>query len=173
MQHLDEGTIHSWLDGALTPDEAARAEAHVKDCQQCQAAVAEARGFIAASSRILTALDNAPRGVIPAATPSRRVQPWVWRVAATVLVVATGTFLVLNERGWERFAASGLDRVNVTFAATESFNRENGNASLEEAVARVEAILARADVTKGYAHSRVPTPFFATAGSGKRCSQAS
>jgi len=52
--------------------------------------------------------------------------------------------LVLNERGWERFAASGLDRVNVTFAATESFNRENGNATLEEAVARVEAILARA-----------------------------
>ena len=52
--------------------------------------------------------------------------------------------LVLNERGWERFAATGLDRVNVTFAATESFNRENGNASLEEAVARVEAILARA-----------------------------
>jgi isopropylmalate/homocitrate/citramalate synthase len=52
--------------------------------------------------------------------------------------------LVLNERGWERFAASGLDRVNATFAATESFNRENGNATLEEAVARVEAILLRA-----------------------------
>jgi hydroxymethylglutaryl-CoA lyase/(R)-citramalyl-CoA lyase len=51
--------------------------------------------------------------------------------------------LVLNERGWERFAASGLDRVNVTFGATESFNRENGNATLEEAVARVEAILSR------------------------------
>ena len=28
--------------------------------------------------------------------------------------------LVLNERGWERFAAAGLDRVNVTFAATET-----------------------------------------------------
>jgi hydroxymethylglutaryl-CoA lyase/(R)-citramalyl-CoA lyase len=52
--------------------------------------------------------------------------------------------LVLNERGWERFAASGLDRVNVTFGATESFNRENANASLEEALARVEAILAAA-----------------------------
>src|SRR5437899_5882101 len=51
--------------------------------------------------------------------------------------------LVLNERGWERFAASGLDRVNVTFGATESFNRENGNATLVEAVARVEAILSR------------------------------
>jgi (R)-citramalyl-CoA lyase len=54
--------------------------------------------------------------------------------------------LVLNERGWERFRAAGLDRVNCTLAATESFNRANGNASLSEAVARVEAILALADV---------------------------
>jgi len=54
--------------------------------------------------------------------------------------------LVLNERGWERFRASGLDRVNCTLGATETFNRRNGNASLEEAVARVEAILVLADV---------------------------
>jgi isopropylmalate/homocitrate/citramalate synthase len=53
--------------------------------------------------------------------------------------------LVLNERGWARLAATSLDRVNCTLAATESFNRRNGNASLEEAVARVEAILAVAD----------------------------
>ena len=96
MQHLDEGTIHSWLDGALSADEAARAEAHVKECPQCAAAVAEARGFIAASSRILTALDNAPRGVIPAAAPGRRVDPMVWRIAATVLVVAAGTLVVFR-----------------------------------------------------------------------------
>jgi isopropylmalate/homocitrate/citramalate synthase len=55
--------------------------------------------------------------------------------------------LVLNERGWERFAASGLDRVNVTFGATETFNERNGNATLAEAVARVEAILAAAGTT--------------------------
>ena len=54
--------------------------------------------------------------------------------------------LVLNERGYERFRVTGLDRVNVTFAATEGFNRANGNASLEEAVARAEAILAFAEV---------------------------
>jgi isopropylmalate/homocitrate/citramalate synthase len=52
--------------------------------------------------------------------------------------------LVLNERGYERFAATGLDRLNVTLGATEEFNRRNGNASLDEAVARVEAILAAA-----------------------------
>jgi len=51
--------------------------------------------------------------------------------------------LVLNELGYERFAGTSLDRVNCTLAATESFNRRNGNASLGEAVGRVEAILAR------------------------------
>lgn len=103
MRHPDEGTIHAWLDGALSADEAAQVEAHVKDCPQCQAAVAEARGFIAASSRILTALDDAPRAVIPAAAPRRRVQPWMWRVAATVLVVAGGTLLLFRDRGgWRR-----------------------------------------------------------------------
>jgi hypothetical protein len=96
MQHLDEGTIHSWLDGALSAGEVARVEAHVKECPQCAAAVAEARGFIAASSRILTALDNAPRGVIPATASARRVDPMMWRIAATVLVVAAGTVVVFR-----------------------------------------------------------------------------
>jgi len=54
--------------------------------------------------------------------------------------------LVLNERGWERFRATGLDRVNVTFAATETFNERNGNASLAEAVARANAIVDAAGV---------------------------
>jgi isopropylmalate/homocitrate/citramalate synthase len=52
--------------------------------------------------------------------------------------------LVLNEQGYERFRESGLDRVNATLGATEEFNRRNGNASLDEAVARVERILSAA-----------------------------
>jgi isopropylmalate/homocitrate/citramalate synthase len=52
--------------------------------------------------------------------------------------------LVLNEQGYERFAQTGLDRVNATLGATEEFNRRNGNATLEEAAARVERILAAA-----------------------------
>jgi isopropylmalate/homocitrate/citramalate synthase len=54
--------------------------------------------------------------------------------------------LVLNERGYERFAGTGLDRVNATLGATEEFNRHNGNASLDEAVARVDQILSAAQV---------------------------
>jgi hydroxymethylglutaryl-CoA lyase/(R)-citramalyl-CoA lyase len=55
--------------------------------------------------------------------------------------------LVLNERGWERFAAAGLDRVNVTFAATETFNQRNGHATLAEATERAEAVLGAAGAT--------------------------
>jgi hydroxymethylglutaryl-CoA lyase/(R)-citramalyl-CoA lyase len=52
--------------------------------------------------------------------------------------------LVLNERGYERFARTGLDRVNCTLAATETFNQRNGNATLDQAVARVRAIASAA-----------------------------
>ena len=64
-------------------------------------------------------------------------------VVAGILPTATTEFagLVLNERGFERFRETTLDRINVTFAATESFNRANGNMSLAEAVANAEAIL--------------------------------
>jgi hydroxymethylglutaryl-CoA lyase/(R)-citramalyl-CoA lyase len=53
--------------------------------------------------------------------------------------------LVLNERGYARFATTTLDRVNCTLAVTETFNLRNGNATLEEAVSRVGAIVAAAD----------------------------
>jgi hydroxymethylglutaryl-CoA lyase/(R)-citramalyl-CoA lyase len=54
--------------------------------------------------------------------------------------------LVLNERGWERFAAVSLDRVNVTFAATECFSRANANASVADAAAQARAIVDAASV---------------------------
>src|SRR5215210_1083653 len=54
--------------------------------------------------------------------------------------------LVLNAKGYERFAATGLDRVNVTLGATESFNQLNGEMSRDDALAQVEAVLAAATV---------------------------
>jgi hydroxymethylglutaryl-CoA lyase/(R)-citramalyl-CoA lyase len=49
--------------------------------------------------------------------------------------------LALNRKGYERLAASGLDRVNFTLAATESFNRRNGNQTLEQAASAAESVL--------------------------------
>ena len=52
--------------------------------------------------------------------------------------------LVLNERGYERLAATTLDEVHVAFASTETFNRRNQNASPEESLDAAVAIVGRA-----------------------------
>jgi len=57
-------------------------------------------------------------------------------------VVVSG--LALNERGYERLAATGLDEVRFAFGATESFNRRNQNASVEESLEAGARIVARA-----------------------------
>ncbi len=55
--------------------------------------------------------------------------------------------LVLNAKGYERFAAAGgLDRVNVTLGATESFNQRNGQMSRDDALSQAETVLAAASV---------------------------
>jgi anti-sigma factor RsiW len=145
MPHLDEGTIHTWLDGQLPPDEARSVEAHVAECRQCAAAVAEARGLIAASSRILTALDSVPREVVPkqppvhaiddvssgapfAAAPATPITPtpaaerarrrWfsgASLAAAAVIVVGIGTVAVM--RSAKNRADLGLDQVAAVAAS--------------------------------------------------------
>lgn len=63
--HPDEGLLHEWLDGQLSPADAAIMQAHMESCAECEARVAEARGLMAASHRILSALDDVPANVIP------------------------------------------------------------------------------------------------------------
>ncbi|HEX3225316.1 MAG TPA: hydroxymethylglutaryl-CoA lyase [Gaiellaceae bacterium] len=73
---------------------------------------------------------------VPAMAGAERVVEGILPAPATEF-----SGLVLNERGFERFRATPLDRVNVTFGATESFNRANGNMGLSEAVENAEAVL--------------------------------
>lgn len=54
--------------------------------------------------------------------------------------------LALNVRGYERLRASGLDRVNFTLAATDSFSRRNANQSREEAQAAAAEVIAQSDL---------------------------
>ncbi|MEP6835146.1 MAG: zf-HC2 domain-containing protein [Gemmatimonas sp.] len=64
--HPDEGLLHEWLDDQLSPTNAADMQLHIASCAACGARVAEARGLMAASHRILSKLDDVPAGVIPA-----------------------------------------------------------------------------------------------------------
>ena len=80
-RHLDEGTIHAWLDDAFDASQAAVVAAHVDACERCRESVAEARGFIAGASRMVRALDAVPSGVVP--------QEDVERVAARIVAAAS------------------------------------------------------------------------------------
>ena len=54
--------------------------------------------------------------------------------------------LALNVKGYERLVATGLDRVNFTLAATETFSRRNANQSLAEARAAAAAVVERSEL---------------------------
>jgi hypothetical protein len=118
MQHPEEGTIHAWLDGELSAEEARTLESHVAECRECAAKVAEARGLIAASTRIVSALDSIPGDVIPeplslpersAATQPRTQHTtrrmWYssaqFRAAAAVIFVAGASLVLARGRGGE------------------------------------------------------------------------
>ena len=52
--------------------------------------------------------------------------------------------LALNERGYDRLLATGLDEVRFAFGVTESFNERNQGASVEDSLAAARRIVARA-----------------------------
>ncbi|HEY2850650.1 MAG TPA: hypothetical protein VGI97_12285 [Gemmatimonadaceae bacterium] len=116
MPHPDEGLIHAWLDGELDAAEAARVSALVESDAEWAAAAAEARGLIAASARIVGALDRAPANVIPKAPPARRPsRRWAWQAAA-VLALMAGSAVVLEREKPEL----PVPKANVVAAPPES-----------------------------------------------------
>jgi isopropylmalate/homocitrate/citramalate synthase len=54
--------------------------------------------------------------------------------------------LALNVKGYERLVAAGLDRVNFTLAATDTFSRRNANQSRDEARAEATEVIARSQL---------------------------
>ena len=135
MSHLEEGTIHAWLDGELPPDEAARVEAHARDCADCSAMVAEARGFIAGSSRIVSSLDIVRGDVIPAAAgastkPAPRGSLWgalkftpARAAIAATLLIGVASMFTLRRQDDMKLASPSARIVADTVVADRSAGR--------------------------------------------------
>ena len=177
MQHPDEGTIHGWLDGALTPEETSAIESHLATCAECGAAVAEARGLRAAATRILSALDDVPAGVVPApdyfadvraaeaaGRASRRAARPLWRrpgvrAAAGLIAVAALSWAVMRED-------RAPTREGTSLAAPDTLGMDPAAATTEstQATTRQEAVSAR--------DAALPTSSKARAGDGQTASGA-
>jgi anti-sigma factor RsiW len=141
MLHLDEGTVHAWLDGELPPDAAESAARHVATCAECQTLVAEARGLMAGASRIVSALDAGPAGVIPPAQrgPSSRRRPWSrfmltpmrMSIAATIIVAVGVT--ITARRVAENSAVRGRmidSRINTATKSAAAPSTDSVSASV-------------------------------------------
>lgn len=99
MQHVDEGILHAFLDGELSPAEVTELERHTSVCVPCRTALAEAREFHAESKSMILALDVDLPATRLATRPSPQPQPlprtgWTRRMTtlawAASLIAAVG-----------------------------------------------------------------------------------
>jgi len=127
MSHVDDGTLHTYLDGELAPAEARGVDAHVAQCPACRERLEEERALITRAGELL-ALAAPPDRELP---PFRAgdVRPptrlW-WRVrlplawaATIVLALGIGTYL---GRGVEqgRRAETAADTAPARLRALEA-----------------------------------------------------
>jgi hydroxymethylglutaryl-CoA lyase len=72
----------------------------------------------------------------------------------------TYSALVPNEQGMDRAMAARVDKIAVFTAASETFNRKNINASIEESIRRFEPVMRRARAQKIPVRGYVSTAFW-------------
>ena len=60
MPHIEDAVLHAYLDGAAAPGDAARIDAHVKDCERCRARVEDVREVRERASGLLASLEPGP-----------------------------------------------------------------------------------------------------------------
>jgi len=102
MSHVDEGTLHAYLDGELSPPERAALDVHLAQCAPCGARLAEERSLIERASAVLGGARPSERPAPPLselASPRRRGRrilgarlPFAW-AATVVLALGIGYYL--------------------------------------------------------------------------------
>ena len=160
MEHLDEGMAHAWIDGELSADETVAIEAHLQTCGSCAAIVAEARGFVAATSRIVSQLDHVSAGVIPAVATTRpaalRARRGWWRhpafAVAAVLGVTTMSWLSLRSTNGGMVPTSASEHAPAgditTAASTPASTSAPADASASTVAPAAKLAKARARETR-------------------------
>lgn len=104
MSHVDEGTLHAYLDGELSSADCAALETHLAQCATCRAQLAEERALLERSTALLGSTRPLERAVPPfeqlRRAPALR-RPWHMRTAfawAASLVLAVGFGYYLSDR---------------------------------------------------------------------------
>ena len=80
MSHVDEGTLHAYLDGELPPAERTALETHIAECATCRATLTEERALRERASAVLGSARPAERPAPPLEQLRRESKRSPWRV---------------------------------------------------------------------------------------------
>ena len=80
MSHVDEGTLHAYLDGELPPAERTALETHLADCATCRTTLTEERALRERASAVLGSARPAERPAPPLEQLRRESKRSPWRV---------------------------------------------------------------------------------------------
>ena len=80
MSHVDEGTLHAYLDGELPSDERTALEGHLGQCAICRATLAEERALLERASALLGSARPVERAAPPFEQLRRKPTRSPWQV---------------------------------------------------------------------------------------------
>ena len=111
MSHVDEGTLHAYLDGELPSGDRATLEAHVAECAACRAALADERALRDRASALLGSARPVERPAPPLEQLRRSTKrsPWHVRTSfawAASIVLALSIGYVLRGPGGDSATAN-------------------------------------------------------------------
>ncbi len=89
MSHVDEGTLHSYLDGELSADERAAVEIHLSQCATCRASLAGQRALLERASAVLGVARPIERPAPPFEQLRRQSKRSPWRVRRSIAWAAS------------------------------------------------------------------------------------
>ncbi|HVX87582.1 MAG TPA: zf-HC2 domain-containing protein [Gemmatimonadales bacterium] len=115
MKHADEGQLHAYLDGELSPAEVTELERHLSVCAPCRALLNEARSFLAESDALVLALDVP---VVPKPMRRPRRVPYSTLGWAAMVVLALGTGYALRPALGPKAAANVIGEQAAPIVAT-------------------------------------------------------
>ena len=136
MSHVDEGTLHAYLDGELPSGERVALESHLAQCATCRAQLAEERALLERSTTLLGSARPLERALPPfeqLRRASRR--PWYLRTGfawAASLVLAVGLGYYLSDSFSPRSQPAALDQAPVASPKAESLSANAAGAARQE-----------------------------------------
>lgn len=110
MSHVDEGTLHAYLDGELPSTERGTVEAHIAQCEACRARLGEERALRERASALLGAARPLERPTPPFEQLRRAPRRSPWRVRtsfawAASIALALGLGYYVHDFGAYRMAS--------------------------------------------------------------------